>query len=93
MKLLEEIIIPYLEKQQNIENLAFDHHPLLILDVFKGQLTEPVLNELEDHNIFTSQVPSNMTHIFQPLDFRNKDREPLELGSMKLLQIMWIKAG
>ena len=68
LKILQQIIIPYLEKQRNIENLAFDHPALSILDVFKGQLTEPVSNELKDHHIFTCQVPENMTHIFKPLD-------------------------
>ena len=68
LKILQEIIIPYLEKQRNIENLAFDHPALSILDVFKGQLTEAVSNELKDHRIFTCQVPENMTHIFKPLD-------------------------
>ena len=57
-----------IEKQRNIENLVFDHPALLILDVSKGQLTEPVLNELKDYHIFTCQVSANMTHILQPLD-------------------------
>ena len=61
LKILEEIVIPYLEKLPDIENAAFDHPTLLIL-------TEPVLNEMKDHHIFTCQVPANMTHIFQPLD-------------------------
>ena len=64
LKILQEIIIPYPKKQRNIENLAFDHPALLILDVFKSQITEPVLNELKDHHIFTCQVPACMTHIF-----------------------------
>ena len=68
LKILQEIIIPYPKKQRNIENLAFDHPALLILDIFKSQITEPVLNELKDHHIFTCQVPAYMTHIFQPLD-------------------------
>ena len=34
----------------------------------KVNLTEPVLNELKDHHIFTCQVLANMTHIFQPID-------------------------
>ena len=59
LKILQEIIIPYLEKQRIIENLVFDHPALLIFDVFKGQLTEPVSNELKDHHIFTCQLPSS----------------------------------
>ena len=68
LKILQEIIVPYLEKQRNIGNLAFDHPALLMLAVFKGQLTEHVLNELKHNFIFTCQVPANMTHIFQPFD-------------------------
>ena len=66
LKILQEIIIPYLEKQRDIVNAAFDHPTLLIL-------TEPVLNELKDHHIFTCQVPANMTYIFQPLDLTVND--------------------
>ena len=61
LKILQEIIIPYLEKQRNISNLAFDHPALQILDVFKDQLTELVLNELKGHHILTYQVLANMT--------------------------------
>ena len=68
LEILQEIIILYLEKQRNIGSLAFGHPALLTLDVFKGQLTEPILNELKYHHIFTCQVPENMTHIYQPLD-------------------------
>ena len=41
---------------------------MLILDVFKGQLTNEVVNEMKEHHIVMCQVPVNMTHLFQPLD-------------------------
>ena len=44
-----------------LSNLAFDHPALQILDVFKDQLTELVLNELKGHHILTYQVLANMT--------------------------------
>ena len=41
---------------------------LLIVDVFRGLMTEDVLIVLKDNNILLVRVPANMTHIFQPLD-------------------------
>ena len=38
------------------------------MNVFKGQLTNVVLNLLLANNIFVVKVPANMTHLFQPLD-------------------------
>ena len=37
--MLEYVIIPYVEKHHVSLNLDFDHPPLLIMDVFKGQMT------------------------------------------------------
>ena len=41
---------------------------LLIIYVFQGQMTEPVLNILKEYNICLVIVPAIMTDIFQPLD-------------------------
>ena len=68
IKILREIIIPYLEKQRKVEKLPSNHPALPILDVFRGQLTGIVVDEMRKHNILLCQVPANMTHIFQPLD-------------------------
>ena len=68
LKILEEVIIPYLKKQREVEQLSEDHPALLILDLFRGQLTKVVVGEMQKHNILMCQVPANMTHIFQPLD-------------------------
>ena len=38
---------------------------LLILNVFRGQMTSEVTNLLRN-NIFFVTVPNNMTHLFQP---------------------------
>ena len=66
-KLLEEVVIPYIEKQrQELENP--NQAALLIMDVFRGQMTEEVTSLLHDNNILLVRVPSNMTHLFQPLD-------------------------
>ena len=38
------------------------------MDVFKGQITNPILKKLEEHNILLTRVPGNMTRLFEPLD-------------------------
>ena len=40
LKILREIVIPYLAKKRKLGNLPSDHPSLLIVDVFRGQLTE-----------------------------------------------------
>lgn len=67
VKIVNEIIVPYVEAER--EKLAnLDQAALLILDVFRGQLTKEVTDLLQDNKIFFVTVPNNMTHIFQPLD-------------------------
>ena len=41
---------------------------ILIMDVFRGQMTNEVISLLKENNIILIRVPANMTHIFQPLD-------------------------
>ena len=64
-KIIDEIIVPYL---MNELHLPQDHPSLLIMDVFRGQMTEKVLEKLKCNKIFLVRVPANMTHIFQLLD-------------------------
>ena len=67
IKSIEEIVLPYVEKERE----KFDdpgQAVLLILDVFKGQMTSEVTNLLRNNNIFFVTVPNNMTHHVQPLD-------------------------
>ena len=68
LKIIDEVIVPYLTKKKNELHLPQDHPSLLIMDVFHGQMTEEVLEKLKCNNIFLVRVPANMTHIFQPLD-------------------------
>ena len=68
LKIIDEIIVPYLTKKKNELHLPQDHPSLLIMDVFRAQMTEEVLEKLKCNNIFLARVPANMTHIFQPLD-------------------------
>ena len=62
-----EIVVPYVENQRK-ELQKPDQAALLILDVFRGQITEDVTSLLQKHNILLVLVPNNMTHMFQPLD-------------------------
>ena len=45
-----------------------DQMALLIIDVFRGQMTEPVLNFIKEYKICLVKVPANMTDISQSLD-------------------------
>ena len=68
IKLLEEVVIPYIIKERESLSLSSSHPALLIMDVFKGQMTDNVLKILEESNIITITVPANLTYLFQPLD-------------------------
>ena len=68
IKVLDEVIIPYVKAERESLELAVDHTALLIMDVFKGQMTERVLQVLSDNNIILQTVPANLTYLFQPLD-------------------------
>ena len=67
IKIIDEIVILYVKRErENLENGSLP--ALLILDVFRGQMTSEVTNLLLKNNIFIVTVPNNMTHLFQPLD-------------------------
>ena len=67
IKIIKEIVVPYVEKERKkLDNQG--QAALLILDVFRGQMTSEVTNLLKSFNIFFATVPNNMTHLFQPLD-------------------------
>ena len=68
LNMLENVIIPYVEKQLVSRNLDFDHPALLIMDVFKGQMTRSVGELLNENHILLEKVPSNLTHLFQSLE-------------------------
>ena len=68
IKIIAEIIILYAEQEIEKLNVPDNHSALLIMDVFRGQMTDAVLELLTKHNILLVKVPNNMTHLFQPLD-------------------------
>ena len=68
LKLLKDIIIPYVNSERTKLGFGKDQYALLILDVFSGQMTEPVKEMLRENFIHFARVPANMTNLFQPLD-------------------------
>ena len=67
-KLIDTIIVPYIVKQRSELNLPTTQKALVIWDVFKGQVTQTVLDKLKSLDCEFVAVPANMTHFFQPLD-------------------------
>ena len=66
--MMEHIIIPYVQKQRNTLKLDAEYPAMLLMDVFKGQMTDPVKEILKRNNIILQKVPANLTYLFQPLD-------------------------
>ena len=68
IKLLNEIIVPYVKKQRLDLGLSPTQKALVIMDVFTGQMTSEVTKILADNDILVTKVPANMTRFYQPLD-------------------------
>ena len=67
IKLIHEIILSYVERERR--RLDNEGQPaLLIIYVFRGLMTQPILDLLKENDILLVRVLSNMTHVFQPLD-------------------------
>ena len=68
LKYLDEVIIPYVVKERPESKLLNDQKTLMIMDVFKGQMTPQVIQHYTESNILIVNVPKNMTKYYQPLD-------------------------
>ena len=68
LKLIKDIINPSVKEERKRLGRNSDQMALLIIDVFRGQMTEPVLNIFKKYNVYLVKVPANMTDIFQPPD-------------------------
>ncbi len=67
LKHLDEVIIPYIEAERKRLNRP-NQVALIIMDVFKGQMTDPVIQRVSDSNSKLIKVPANFTYLYQPLD-------------------------
>ena len=67
IKLINEIIMLYVQSRRK-ELGKPKQAPLVIVDVFRGQITDDVISLLRDNNIHYVLVPNNMTQLFQLLD-------------------------
>ena len=65
---IDNIIIPYVQKERALLGLSDDHYALVLFDMFNGQCTSKVLKKLEDNNIPYVTMPNNCTDRLQPLD-------------------------
>ena len=68
LEMMKKIIIPYAEKERRRLGLPILHPVILIMDVFKGQMTDAVKEVLKENGILLEKVPANLTYLFQPLD-------------------------
>ena len=67
IKIINEIVIPYVKtEREHLENGSLP--ALIVLDVFRGQMTSKVTKLLLKNNIFIVTLSNNMTHLFQLLD-------------------------
>ena len=63
LRLINEIINPYVVVTRKKLKLPDTHRALIIWNVFKGQMTDKVKNELARLSIELVPVPANMTHL------------------------------
>ena len=62
IKVLNDIVIPYVVKEREKLRLNEGQAPLLIMDVFKGKMTDPILKVLSSNNMLLQSVPANFTY-------------------------------
>ena len=70
IKVLNDTVIPHIAKEREKLGLNEGQAALLIVDMFKRQMTDPVLKVLSNNNILLQSVPANFTFLFQPHDVK-----------------------
>ena len=85
IKLINEIIIPYVQSQRK-ELGKPKQAALVIMGVFRGQITDDVTSLLRNSNIHYVLVPTNLTQLFQPLDLTVNKRSK---SYLKRLILEW----
>ena len=64
VKVLNDTVIPYVAKEKEKLGLNDSQAALLIMEVFKGQMTDPVLKVLSNNSILLQSVPANFIYLF-----------------------------
>ena len=67
IKLIEETILPCVKEERKRLSKP-NQAALVIFDVFRGQITDDVLNLFKEKNIKKVFIPANMTNVLHPLD-------------------------
>ena len=84
LKLLKEVINPYVEKVKEDMGFSIEQEALLIWDAFKGQQSQVITDALDNYNLVTVMVPKNLTHLLQPLDLtRNGSFKKMEKAAFR----------
>ena len=63
---VENIIVPFVNRTRDL--LGEEKSALIIMDNFKGQVTQKMTTLLENHHIHTCLLPPNTTDRLQPMD-------------------------
>ena len=63
LKLIKEMIVPYVVKDRDLLNLGGDFPALLVIYVFSSQMADPVIKMQIENGIKIVRVPGNMTPI------------------------------
>ena len=65
---LDHVVFPYIDGVRASCDLSHNYPALAIFDNFKGQVTDDILQLLEDHNVHSVRLPANCTDRLQPMD-------------------------
>ena len=60
LKHLEEVINPYIIAERERLGVGREQAALVIMDVFRGQMTDPVFQKFDDNNTKLRKVPAYM---------------------------------